>query len=341
MKSLITYNPVTKSLTTSNTTISTICKKYICDNHKKCQKFYMKNIDNPNEKGKFKKCPYGYYCYFGESEVYSSIIIENQNESDIRRKLKEKEDNIKNYKIYSEEHIKNIIEDIEELKKNNKEKDNEIKILSDCTHDLRNIGTYFNSLENQVKNKYPDLYEDDNDFKAMLCMYEMVNYRLSYISKINESDYKIKTMKLHPILEKLRIILSYKARNKDITIKLASNEDYIKGFDNLYLAFFIIIENAIKHSPPDKEIDMYFIEKNGSIIVGVSNYATQVYEDELCRLVERGYRGRNAMPDGNGIGLSIFDGICKKQQIKYIFKSKKINQKEYMFIVEMELEKSS
>ena len=109
MKSLITYNPVTKSLTTSNTTISTICKKYICDNHKKCQKFYMKNIDNPNEKGKFKKCPYGYYCYFGESEVYSSIIIENQNESDMRRKLKEKEDNIKNYKIYSEEHIKNII----------------------------------------------------------------------------------------------------------------------------------------------------------------------------------------------------------------------------------------
>ena len=75
------------------------------------------------------------------------------------------------------------------------------------------------------------------------------------------------------------------------------------------------------------------------MIVGISNYATQVYEDEFDKLTIRGYRGRNATPDGNGIGLSIFDGICKKQEINYNFKSKKINQREYMFIVEMELQK--
>lgn len=339
MKSLIVYDQTSKTLTTSNTTIPTICRNYICDIHKKCQKFYEENRNNLDAKGKLKKCPYGYYCYFGERDIYSSIIIEKQNDSDIRRKLKEKNDNINNYNIFKEEQIKSIIEDIEELKKIIEEKDNEIKILSDCTHDLRNIGTYFNSLENQMKTKYPELYEEDNDFKAMLCMYEMMNYRLSYISKINEADYKIKTMKLHPILEKLRIILSYKARNKDITIKLDSNEDYIKGFDNLYLAFFIVIENAIKHSPPEKEIDIYFSSKKDRVIVGISNYATQVYEDEFDKLTIRGYRGRNATPDGNGIGLSIFDGICKKQEINYNFKSKKINQREYMFIVEMELQK--
>lgn len=328
MKSFITYDTSEENLKSEQRLIPEICKRYICNSQKKCQNFYKQNKDDKSKHNKLIKCPYGFYCYFGDNHIYTCLISMDDDNSSLRRKFNYQKEKLKDQYIYSKEELLDFIEDYETMQ-------SEISELRNCTHDLRNIGTYFNSMSNTLSNKFPELFNNDFDFKAMLCLYDMMNYRLSYTNDIVESDYKFKKMKLHPILEKLRIMMSYKAKNKNIQLRLGENNDFITGFDNLYLAFFIIIENAIKHSPPSKEIEIYFENLEGVVMVGVSNFSAKVEDDEFDKIILRGYRGKNVTCVGNGIGLSVFSDICKKQGLKYRFESKRINKNEYLFITKI------
>lgn len=140
----------------------------------------------------------------------------------------------------------------------------------------------------------------------------------------------------------MKILLSYKAKNKDVKIIINPNEDYIIGSNNLYIAMFILFDNAVKYSPANKDIEIYFETKDkNTTIVKISNYGPKILEDEKERLTERGYRGINSTVTGQGIRLSVFKEICNKSNYPYKIKTVPINQFQDMFVVSIELPKTN
>lgn len=83
----------------------------------------------------------------------------------------------------------------------------------------------------------------------------------------------------------------------------------------LTIAIFIILENAWKYSPKDDQVKIKFEEDAEKIDVTVWNMGPSVDKDEINRLTERSYRGKNASitpgVDGKGLGLSIAKDILE------------------------------
>lgn len=97
----------------------------------------------------------------------------------------------------------------------------------------------------------------------------------------------------------------------------------------------ILVDNAIKHSYKNKEIEISLKERKGIINFSVTNYGDTIAEKDLDKIFERFYRidkSRSREKGGYGLGLSIAKTIVKKEngKIKAVSKNNKTT-----FIVEL------
>lgn len=332
MKSLVIYNKINNSLECDNKErIPETCKKFFNDKNKHCQKHYKALL---NETRCEKICPYGFYTIVRENNIYSSLVISEINESKVIKKMRQRSEKYSKECVLTYLQTCDYIDDYEKIC-------NDTKRIRQCIHDLNNIGGYFNSMISQVENKYPDLEKND-DIKSIFCLYEMMNYRLSLTSAITESGYRRIILKTHPLLDKLRIMMSYKSRKKDIKITLESKDIYIEGSHNLYLAMFILLDNAIKNAPGNSEVSIYYSDiSNDFVTINVENIGPIILEREKQKIFMDGFRGKNVKSSGNGIGLYIFKEIADKAGYKYNIKTKRINDNEDLITFGITLKRKS
>lgn len=324
MKSFVQYDKSSNTLINeSNRKIPDFCLKSIKDNTKKCQNFYKTILNDCNEG--LHKCPYGFYCYFKKNTIYTSLILKDKNNNKLNKTLKVRNDKVTNYDIYSEEQLKDIMEDIDDLYTKNIE-------LRDCMHDLRNMGGYFNSMSETIELNHPELPEQDDDIKAMLSLYDLINYRLNVYYGISESDNKRIKGKLYPILRKLQIMMKYQAKKKKVNVKIDfEQKNTVILSKNIYLVMFILMENAIKHSLHNCDINIEFEETEEKTIFKITNKSPLIEDIEYEKIFERGYRGKNAVSKGTGIGLSMVKEILEKHKYKFKTDIVRINNNESLF----------
>ena len=324
MKSFVNYDLSNCKLDTDNETmIPTFCKNMMKKGNVNCQKHYQ----SLKESKRVTECPYGFYSKKEGEKIITCLTPLKCKGLDKLMRYKDKKEN---FIIMEKEKLDLLLAEYSEQRKENEK-------LHGCIHDLKNIGTYFNSMAFKIKKTYPDLSENDNDIKAMLELYNMMNYRLQLVGKLPEPGYKKEIIKLHSILLKLIIILGFKARNREIKFNLSETELNIIGSDHLYLALFTLLDNAVKYSPPRGEINIYFTEKVTEVSVVIENRGPIVEENELSLITSLGYRGINSNTTGNGVGLSVFKEICDKCAYQYNFKSKRINPNQGLFIATITL----
>ena len=70
----------------------------------------------------------------------------------------------------------------------------------------------------------------------------------------------------------------------------------------------ILLDNAVKHSPPGSEISLISFRKGRRIVITVSNTCEELDPSELKHLFDRFYRvdkSHSETANGSGIGLSI------------------------------------
>lgn len=123
-------------------------------------------------------------------------------------------------------------------------------------------------------------------------------------------------------VEKVYKCLYYSKKSNDLSISLIGNSDRkYRLRDSIELAFFIIIENAIKYSPHGSEISITFIEDGQNLNVVFENYAICPSPGEIPLLTERGYRSNNvrclSKVKGNGLGLFLLKTICDRNKVAY------------------------
>lgn len=142
--------------------------------------------------------------------------------------------------------------------------------------------------------------------------------------KILESEkYKIP---LYRRIHKIYRCLDAAHFERNVFIRLNGNS-YLsyEANDIIEIAFFIIIENAIKYAIEGSTINIDFTQKGFTQNISFRNECILPDRDEISKLVDRGYRGNNAVgkTGGNGIGLYTLDRICRNQNISLEFRTNK------------------
>lgn len=81
--------------------------------------------------------------------------------------------------------------------------------------------------------------------------------------------------------------------------------------DLLAMALRNLIDNARRYTPRECEITVFVRLENGFPVMGVMDNGQGVPNEELPKLVERFYRGREASAEGSGLGLAIVHRIAQ------------------------------
>ncbi len=72
-----------------------------------------------------------------------------------------------------------------------------------------------------------------------------------------------------------------------------------------------LLDNALRYTPPGTKVTLFVQRRNGDILLGVADDGPGVAPEELSRLAERFYRGRDAHAEGSGLGLAIVQRIAE------------------------------
>ena len=107
--------------------------------------------------------------------------------------------------------------------------------------------------------------------------------------------------KLRPIANKKRITLCADYHEALFAPALID-------YDKIYEAIYNIMDNAVKYSPEDSIVRVEVSEKDGWIVINVSDNGPGIPESERERIFERFYRlddSRARDTGGTGLGLSI------------------------------------
>lgn len=146
---------------------------------------------------------------------------------------------------------------------------------------------------------------------AILQTAQMLSARLDLIDyEINPeafaSEQRMSTS-VYGKFDKARKMLNPKARHKLVKIRL--NGTSMRRLD-MYPVFdivpFLLVENAVKYSPRESEVTITITEHPREIEARVESLGPLVPPEELPRLVEKGYRGKEAEKlgeKGSGFGL--------------------------------------
>lgn len=126
-------------------------------------------------------------------------------------------------------------------------------------------------------------------------------------------------MVIHKKFVKSAKCLQSKAWANNIFIRW-TGESYseVNTSDIVEILPYIIIENGIKYSYPQKDITIEFSETEKTINVVITSLSLRPQEKDLSILFERGYRGENAkyLKEGQGIGLYLAHTICNFYNIE-------------------------
>ncbi len=268
------------------------CKRCIKEKNKKCENYYNKINSNENI---VMKCPYGLTTIIYNGNIFSSIVVKENIDNKTKKNF---ENEIKKEIKYSEEQAISLI-------KKSVERDEQLERYRETVHDLRNMASYFNSMIDDFKEEKQDKELTSSEM-SLISLYELINFRLDILyGKVDLTNIIEKQQKLHPIVAKLKYLLKYKARQKDINIIISNKQDnYFEITKSLYLALFILMENSIKYAIPSTTINIDFIENNESSTISISNVSNKIETQNSNELIQKGVRGSNAIGLGSGIGLA-------------------------------------
>lgn len=316
--------------------IPACCKKNC--NSKRCQEFYS-NL--PNVEGLY-VCPYGFtvaFTFIDETQVYlmGLHIVGHSNRRLLKKYLKDNDFS----PLMTKDKYKSLID---KLKTQNSLYNKERKQITKELHEdefldktvlIENTIHELRTINREIKIHSEDLYRITEEgvtansniinelSKKIYSSSQLMTIRLDTYDfglRPNETFAKdIHPMVIHKKFVKSAKCLQSKALVNNVFIRW-SGESYseVNTSDIVEILPYIIIENGIKYSLPNKDITIEFSETEKTINVVITSISLRPHEKDLNILYERGYRGENAkyLKEGQGIGLYLAHTICNFYNIE-------------------------
>lgn len=102
-----------------------------------------------------------------------------------------------------------------------------------------------------------------------------------------------------------------------VQIDVASGPVTVEGdADLLAVAMRNLIDNAVRYTPAGSRITVFAHSAHGEPLLGVMDEGPGVPADELPKLIERFYRGRDTTSEGSGLGLAIVRRIAELHEAR-------------------------
>jgi len=249
-----------------------------------------------------------------ENDIISQEILLQREEEKILRchfaSITNEENNIKGGVI--------VFTDITELRRLEQVRKD---FVANVSHELKTpltsiIGYVDTLLENKninknTKNKFLKIIKDEADRLGILIQ-DLLN-----LSKFEDSNPELNPGNINNLINKTVSILEEKAGKKNISIKTKMAEDSLQVYmikEQIEQVMINLIDNAIKYTPEDGEIEIKVLEKENKVLVEVIDNGIGIPQKDQQRIFERFYRvdkARSRSMGGTGIGLSIVKHIIK------------------------------
>ncbi|WP_421718473.1 sensor histidine kinase [Algiphilus sp.] len=183
--------------------------------------------------------------------------------------------------------------------------------LDSTMHEVRSLTSELTTQAAELARKLNgSAYETQST--TVLHTSEMVTARLAYTDlQLNPGAISLQTKirsGFYKKFEKARYVLAQSAKSKQLSINFHGNSfgmiDVLQAFE---LIPFIVLDNAIKYSPPKAVIDVDFSESTGQIDAVVRSLGPIMTLNEMEQLFEQHFRGYYAQQIGvYGAGLGLY-----------------------------------
>ena len=302
-----------------NTETPRMCQEFIETNNSKCEKFYLGLSDETTVKGVY-VCPYGLCAYKSDNCIYTCLNISDK--SDLTKlvpNLKRSKQTPRQFTQYS---LSQIIKIVDEYEKSL----SEITIRKLTIHDIKNAAKHFIDLEDEIKKDKGTITVVESNDKLLSAVegYNLIQYLLAYHDKLlnypnKQVDYAY--INLYKAINKLTKILMYRGVKKGVAIELKVDRLINAFYTNkdLYIMYFILIENALKYALENTIVIIKFdiLPESGELEIIISNSCYEIKRLEIDNIFIAGFRGEVAMKTspGNGLGLSVVKRIASASDV--------------------------
>ena len=192
------------------------------------------------------------------------------------------------------------------------------QFISDASHELKTplavIEANADVLENEVgNNKWLGYIQNELE-----SMDKLIN-ELLLLAKIENVD-NVKDYKLFDLSKETEIIISMfesMAYEKGVKINSSIQENIMLNGNKEDIEHILstLIDNAIKHTEPQKEVMVEVSKEKNDIVMQVKNMGESIPEEEREKIFERFYRidkSRNRKEKRYGLGLAIAKSTVEK-----------------------------
>jgi len=195
--------------------------------------------------------------------------------------------------------------------------ENERRFTADAAHELRTPLAAL-KIQAQVAQKAPDEVTRAHALEQLLAGVTRSTRLVEQLLRLARLDplthlAEAQAMPLAPLLRQVAESLAPEVQAKQISLDIQAPETLAVDADAdlLHLAIRNLLENALRYAPAQGHVVLAVASENGHVILQVKDNGPGVPPDELERITERFYRGRNIREPGSGLGLAIVQRIAQ------------------------------
>lgn len=143
--------------------------------------------------------------------------------------------------------------------------------------------------------------------------------------KTGRLQFSWKECHVRSVLRQVVQEVSLSRPNRKIVLedRLGNKKDIVIGdFNKLLQVFINLLDNALKFSPEETEVTLTLRQKASFLRIEVKDKGVGISKEELPKILQEFYRGKNQMRPGMGLGLFLAKSIVEQHKGSIKIKSK-------------------
>lgn len=213
------------------------------------------------------------------------------------------------------------------------------EFVSDASHELKTplsvLMTYVEILQSQPQNKSAlQVLKDECKNMSGLVESLLALSRLENNDKLPKAQEIVLADILKAIVEKLNTV--HQERKNPITFSCPVSAKLKMVPQHLERLLVILLDNAIKYTPADKNINVRVVSELHRVKMAVKDEGRGIAAADLPHVFERFYRadkGRNRQSGGFGLGLAMAQNIVRKYHGEITVSSREGKGSEFIIIL--------
>lgn len=291
----------------------------------KCKEFY-KNL-RKGESG-FYTCPHGLSVYYYNNN-FLSIIFTGFRECGTYNKAKALRTNEKVYNpVLEHEQILKLINSQISLASKESVLNDEVAIVKSIVHEVKKLNVQIKEHCEYIWSEYTTednqttKYLTFNDIQTLferirtitVCSNMMFSRFSMYDYTNNPSSFAMGAQfkcNVYKKFDKIRLILRNYLK-KNVIFRITGNSYYeFTAYPSFEIIPLLLLENAVKYSTPDDEINIKFHSSSQHLKVEIISKGPYCSDNDINNIFIKGFRGENAqkISDGSGLGMYFVKAI--------------------------------